>query len=85
MSNIYLFFKLKRSYLEHFKFTAFFSKGDIRIRGDRCHLIEIFNDFERRMLINVQFENPNSSVIHDPFDFKHKKTCQKIDRFIWSK
>ncbi|AZA78784.1 hypothetical protein EG347_15360 [Chryseobacterium sp. G0186] len=43
MSNIYLFFKLKRSYLEHFKFTAFFLKGGIRLNADHCQLIEIFN------------------------------------------
>ncbi|AZA81544.1 hypothetical protein C1637_02940 [Chryseobacterium lactis] len=65
MSNIYLFFKLKRPYLELFKFTAFFPKGPTGLRGDSCQLIEIFNDIEQGKLIKQNIT---------------KKTCQLIDR-----
>jgi len=43
MSNIYLFFKLRRPYLELFKFTAFFLKESMGLRADSYQLIEIFD------------------------------------------
>ena len=36
-------FKLKRPYLELFKFTAFFPKGSMGLAPDHCQLIEIFD------------------------------------------
>ncbi|KPE51693.1 hypothetical protein AOB46_08560 [Chryseobacterium indologenes] len=76
MSNIYLFFKLKRPYLEHFKFTAFFPKGDIRLSGDRCHLIEIFDGFGQRMLINTKIGKTKFSSYRYPRVLNTKKPAK---------